>query len=66
MEQTTEWLGIEQLAAELGVPLQTVYGWRTKGTSPRGYRFGKHVRFRREDVDLWLEQHADTASAATG
>jgi len=53
------WVGIEALAAELGIPRRTIYAWRTKGDGPRGYRLGKHIRFRREDVEAWLEQHAE-------
>ena len=54
-----EWTGIEEFAAELGVPVRTIYGWRSKGIGPRGYRLGKHIRFRREDIEAWLESHAD-------
>jgi len=53
------WLGPEEVAAELGVPLRTVYAWRSTGRGPRGARFGRHVRFRREDVDAWIEQQFD-------
>ncbi len=56
---STDWLGIETLADELDVPLRTVYAWRSRGTGPIGYRLGKHVRFRRVDVDAWLEAHVD-------
>lgn len=48
------WLGVEQLAAELDVPVRTIYSWRSKGTAPRGATFGRHVRFRRSDVDAWI------------
>ena len=54
----------DELAEHLGVPLQTVYSWRTSGRGPRGIRVGKHLRFRREDVDAWLEQQADPVPAA--
>lgn len=60
---STEWLGIEELAQELGVPVRTIYAWRTKGTGPRGATFGKHVRFRRRDVDAWIEQQFDQRPA---
>jgi excisionase family DNA binding protein len=58
------WLSPEDLANELGVPTRTVYGWRTKGHGPRGHRIGRHVRFRRQDVDEWLETRADDARTA--
>lgn len=47
------------LAALLGIPVATIYGWRYKGIGPRAFRIGRHLRYRRRDVDLWLEQHAD-------
>ena len=40
----------------LGVPKNTLYRWRTKGYGPAGRRIGKHVRYRPEDVDAWVEQ----------
>lgn len=47
------------LSAALKVPLGTIYGWRYRGKGPRGIRVGKHVRFRRSDVERWLETQAD-------
>jgi predicted DNA-binding transcriptional regulator AlpA len=38
------------------VPVNTLYQWRTKGYGPTGRRIGKHVRYRPEDVDTWVEQ----------
>jgi excisionase family DNA binding protein len=49
------------VASYLGVPLRTVYRWRTRGDGPRGYRIGRHVRYRYEDVELWLEHHRDAS-----
>lgn len=54
-----EWIGIEQLARELGVPVRTIYAWRTRNGGPRGATFGKHVRFRREDVEAWIATRLD-------
>ena len=59
-----EWLTIDELAEELQVPVRTIYAWRVKGTAPRGATFGKHVRFRRSDVEAWVEKQADPISAA--
>lgn len=41
-----------------GVPLQTVYGWNSKGTGPRYVRVGRHVRYRQSDIDAWLDSHS--------
>jgi len=64
MTSTDEWLSLQQIADELGVPLRTLYGQRSQGIGPRGYRLGKHVRVKRVDLDAWLAQHADPAPAA--
>jgi excisionase family DNA binding protein len=62
--RVTEWIGIEQLSEELGIPVRTIYNWRTLGKGPRGHRIGRHVRFKRSDVDAWLETLADPGDAA--
>jgi len=59
-----QWIGIDELAKELGVPVRTVYAWRVKGKGPRGATFGKHVRFRRSDVDAWIVDQYDPHPAA--
>jgi len=64
MASATEWLSLEDIAEELGVPLRTLYAQRSRGVGPRGYRLGKHVRVKRRDLDAWLEQRADPAPAA--
>ena len=40
----------------LSVPVKTVYRWRLTGAGPRGAKVGRYVRFRRADVDSWLER----------
>jgi excisionase family DNA binding protein len=50
----------QEVAAFLGLPIATLQAWRAKRSGPRGYRVGKHVRYRREDVEAWLEEHADS------
>jgi excisionase family DNA binding protein len=48
-----------EVAEYLGVPVQTLYVWRTASKGPRGIKVGKHIRYRWADVDAWLDQHAD-------
>lgn len=57
-------LGVEEVAGQLGVPIKTIYVWRTRGKGPRGIRVGKHLRFRQSDIDAWLESQADDRPAA--
>ncbi|MCV2489454.1 helix-turn-helix domain-containing protein [Geodermatophilus sp. YIM 151500] len=54
---------VEDVAAYIGVPKQTLYNWRTQAKGPRGIRVGKHLRYRWEDVDAWLDEQADGPSA---
>lgn len=63
--RASRWLSVKDLAAELGVPLKTVYNWRYRGYGPPSANFGQHVRYRREDVDAWIEQqYAEPRPAA--
>ncbi|MEU6160751.1 helix-turn-helix domain-containing protein [Streptomyces sp. NPDC047130] len=50
------------LADLVGVPLETVYQWRRKGTGPRGFRVGRHLRFDPEDVRLWVASLMEEAA----
>jgi excisionase family DNA binding protein len=44
-----------ELAGYLGVPVATLYGWRYKGSGPRSIKVGRHLRYRRGDVEAWLD-----------
>jgi excisionase family DNA binding protein len=52
-------LSPEELAAFLGVPLPTIYRWRTRRQGPPGFRVGRHVRYSLEEVHEWLESRRD-------
>jgi excisionase family DNA binding protein len=47
-------LSAQGLADYLEVPVKTIYAWRLRNTGPRGFRVGKHLRFRWRDVESWL------------
>ena len=59
MPKTDELLTVQELAALLKVPVSTVYSWRHLGVGPRGIRVGRYVRYRRADVEAFLDEHAD-------
>jgi excisionase family DNA binding protein len=56
-----ELLSPDDLAALLKVPVKTVYNWRSEGKGPKGIKVGKYVRFRRSDVEAWLDRLSDAA-----
>ncbi len=54
---------VEEVAAYLGVPVATLYRWRSRSEGPPGFRVGRFVRYRWADVDAWLEQRRDQTHA---
>ena len=57
-DRETLWT-IDQVAAYLGVPKQTLYAWRTRNYGPRGRRVGRYVRYRAGDVYDWFTRPDD-------
>ncbi|MDJ0337059.1 helix-turn-helix domain-containing protein [Cryobacterium sp. PH31-O1] len=49
-------LSISDLAARLGVPIQTIYDLRHHGRGPHGFRIGREVKFRASEVEAWLRR----------
>jgi excisionase family DNA binding protein len=51
----------EDLALYLDLPVKTIYKQRADGDLCPGYRFGKHLRFKRDEVLAWIETRRDEA-----
>ena len=51
-------LSPQELSEFLHVPLATVYGWRHKSEGPPGIKVGRHVRYRRNVVEKWLDDRS--------
>lgn len=45
----------QELAAELGMQVTALAQWRYRGMGPRFIKEGRFIRYRRSDVDAWLE-----------
>lgn len=52
-------LSPEELADYLKVPLATIYSWRSRGVGPLALKIGRHVRYRVDDVQEWLDEHVE-------
>lgn len=54
-------LTIDQAAAYVAIPKATLYTWRTRrsGLGPRAIKVGGCLRYRRADLDAWLEEHVE-------
>ena len=55
---------IGQAAAYIGVAKSTLYTWRTRrpGFGPRAVKAGTALRYRRSDLDAWIEANAEVLS----
>ena len=56
-------LTIEQVSEWLGVPKGTLYQWRSRRQGPRAIKVGGGLRYRRNEVDAYLDQHTDSRTA---
>jgi len=53
----------EELSAYLGIPIGTLYSWNHRGIGPKATKVGRHLRYRWQEVDAWLDtQTADRAA----
>jgi hypothetical protein len=43
-----------ELSREFGIPERTLDQWRYLGRGPRFIRVGRHIRYRRTDIEAWL------------
>lgn len=49
-----QYLKIEDISAYLNIKTKTLYAMVESGNIPH-FRIGRLIRFKREDVDLWME-----------
>lgn len=56
MEQRDRLLTVHELAEYLGVPVATLYQWRYRREGPKGFRVGRHVRYRWSEIEAWVER----------
>ena len=49
---------VTQVADLLQVAPRTLYNWRSAGKGPPGFRVGGQLRYRRSDVETWLDAQA--------
>lgn len=54
-----EMLDIHEAALFLRVPEGTLRYWRHLGIGPRSFKVGRHVRYWRSDLILWLAEQTE-------
>jgi predicted DNA-binding transcriptional regulator AlpA len=57
---------IDQAAAYIAVAKETLYTWRTRrpGFGPRATKVGGCLRYRRSELDRWLDDHLEAEGPA--
>jgi excisionase family DNA binding protein len=52
-------------ARYLGISEATLRLWRAQAKGPRFFRAGKLIRYRKADLDEWIEERLSTAAPQT-
>lgn len=58
-------MSTDDLSDYLAVSKETIYRWIRTGHGPKRFKLGVHNRFRRTDVDAWLETRSSGGSKET-
>ena len=66
MDRFEPLISAQDLADYLGVPIATIYTWRHRRLGPPGFRVGKHLRYRRRDVEEWISGRLEESQGAFG
>jgi excisionase family DNA binding protein len=61
MSDLPQLMSPSEVADWLRVSISTVYHWGQTGSGPVSFRVGKHLRYRREDVERWLADQGRTS-----
>lgn len=54
--RNAELMTVQDVARYLRVPVGTLRNWRVTGDGPPAARIGRHVRYRRADVESWVAE----------
>ncbi|WEK60073.1 MAG: helix-turn-helix domain-containing protein [Candidatus Microbacterium colombiense] len=55
LDDLPDLLTIKELSEWAQIPVSTLYQWNLKEIGPRPMKFGKHLRYSREVLRLWME-----------
>jgi hypothetical protein len=54
-----EMLSLQEASVLLRIPEGTLRYWRHLGAGPRSFKIGRHVRYWRTDLILWLTEQTN-------
>jgi excisionase family DNA binding protein len=58
-QQPDSLLTLDEVAEWLRKPKATLYAWRSRRLGPRAIRVGNVLRYRRSEVERWLDEQTD-------
>lgn len=61
-----ELLAAKHIGGEPPLDVKTMQSWRLKGTGPAFLKIGRLVRYRRADLDSWLESRRRQSTSDKG
>ncbi|MDR7086823.1 excisionase family DNA binding protein [Aeromicrobium panaciterrae] len=68
VDETEQLMTIDDVSTYLQIPKRTLHDWRTnerpEDQGPPAYRLGRFLRYRRADVDAWIDQQIAGSSRA--
>ena len=59
-----ELLTPDETAELLRVPVQLLYRWRYERRGPPSFKIGRYVRYRRAEVEAWIDRQASSSGTA--
>jgi len=54
----------DEVADILKIPKSTLYSWRHHRSGPKAVRVGRHLRYRRQDLEAYLDGLEERGSTA--
>jgi excisionase family DNA binding protein len=63
MPELPDLLTLTETAAYLRMPAETLRKWRAQGLGPRAAKVGRHLRYRRAEVDRGLAEREREATS---
>jgi excisionase family DNA binding protein len=66
MQSEDQLMTVEEVSAHLQVPVTTLYNWRYLGTGPACAKIGRHLRYRRADVEAWVDERVKLNASEHG
>jgi excisionase family DNA binding protein len=66
MKAGDELMTVDEVSEYLRVPVATLYNWRSTGTGPPSAKIGRHLRYRRVDVEAWVAERVQLDASQHG